>query len=94
MGQGVIIKNKYYNGKIDITFPVLLSHLLIVLFTYFNFVYIYIYIYIYIYVYIFFFFFLSYKSQNILPKWEDLQSLDFILCLYAVSCIMYLFYVL
>ena len=90
MGQGVIIKNKYYNGKIDITFPVLLSHLLIVLFTYFNFVF----IYIYIYVYIFFFFFLSYKSQNILPKWEDLQSLDFILCLYAVSCIMYLFYVL
>ena len=39
------------------------------------------------YIYIF-----SYKSQNIIPKWEDLQSLDFILCLYAVSCIMYLFY--
>ena len=51
----------------------------------------YVYIYVYIYIY---FFFLSYKSQNILPKWEDLQSLDFILCLYAVSCIMYLFYVL
>ena len=50
--------------------------------------------YIYICIYIYIFFFLSYKSQNILPKWEDLQSLDFILCLYAVSCIMYLFYVL
>ena len=90
MGQGVIIKNKYYNGKIDITFPVQLSHLLIVLFIYFNFLFIYIYIYVCIYIFLFF----SYKSQNILPKWEDLQSLDFILCLYAVSCIMYLFFVL
>ena len=59
MGQGVIIKNKYYNGKIDITFPVLLSHLLIVLFIYFNFVFIYIYIYIYMYIYFSFFFFLT-----------------------------------
>ena len=73
MGQGVIIKNKYYNGKIDITFPVLLSHLLIVLFTYFNFVFIYIYIYIYIYmyiymyvyIYIFFFFLTSHKISSL-----------------------------
>ena len=67
MGQGVIIKNKYYNGKIDITFPVLLSHLLIVLFTYFNFVFIYIYIYIciYIYMYIYFSFFFFLTSHKI-----------------------------
>ena len=35
-----------------------------------------------LYIYIFF----SYKSQNILPKWEDLQSLD-------LSCVFMLFHV-
>ena len=79
-----------------IIFNITYYPLILILYLY---IYIYIYIYIYVYIYIciyiiFYFIFFSYKSQNILPKWEDLQSLDFILCLYAVSCIMYLFYVL
>ena len=89
MGQGVISKNIIMVKYILLFQSNYLIYLLFFLFILIFYLYIYMYIYIYIYI-----FFSSYKSQNILPKWEDLQSLDFILCLYAVSCIIYLFYVL